>query len=300
MPVDKLISSQLFTESRKPILQLPTSPSGTGIILTAAVPPRHSSHTLAHNILDTRLDCVARLGDAGLMIDQDPSRTPARHNLNATALSMRREKHTCPTSCHPELWHGPNVQTAWSFQHAGLLRLGQVLASHESGRLIACVDLPRKAEPRQEAPTGQQVVSSTLASKFASMIFPSPSSPEATDVPYQLSQYSRQSLGQELVSEGPTIASAEAQHLCLPRRVGELCSVPACLLAYYRPSCLSFLTVVWEVVSLSRVQGLVAYSDIYVTCYSLMGIATIDFIPVTLLFVLISRASAPPPQLRDD
>ncbi|KAH6998572.1 hypothetical protein BKA56DRAFT_568002 [Ilyonectria sp. MPI-CAGE-AT-0026] len=70
MPVDKLISSQLFTESRKPILQLPTSPSGTGIILTAAVPPRHSSHTLAHYIPDTRLDCVARLGDAGLMIDQ--------------------------------------------------------------------------------------------------------------------------------------------------------------------------------------------------------------------------------------
>lgn len=65
MPVDKLISSQLFTESRKPILQLPTSPSGTGIILTAAVPPRHSSHTLAHTILDTRLDCVATLGMPG-------------------------------------------------------------------------------------------------------------------------------------------------------------------------------------------------------------------------------------------
>lgn len=70
MPVDRLTSSQLFTESRKPILQLPTSPSGTGIILTAAVPPRHSSHTLAHYVLDTRLDCVARLGDAGLMIDR--------------------------------------------------------------------------------------------------------------------------------------------------------------------------------------------------------------------------------------
>lgn len=107
----------------------------------------------------------------------------------------------------------------------------------------------------------------------------------------------------------------KAPQLRVPRRStyaypGELenCAVsrlaylptPSAGTEYYRPSCLSFLTVVWEVVSLSRVQGLVAYSDIYVTCYSLMGIATIDFIPVTLLFVLISLASPPPPQLRDD
>lgn len=130
------------------------------------------------------------------------------------------------------------------------------------------------------------------------MIFPSPSSPEATDVPYQNSLSFATELGTRVGIRRPHNCECRGAALMLTPESGRIVQcpgLPTCLprRRYYRPSCLSFLTVVWEVVSLSRVQGFVAYSDIYVTCYSLMGIATIDFIPVTLLFVLISRASPP-------